>query len=92
MLGILKDPSIDIRKDGLRGLYAIIRIIDVQTMSLGVLPAIESARKAGSDPFINAIINHIYNILSATLPSDILSSKILPVLIPYLSDPSINKS
>ena len=82
---------IDIRKDALRALYAILRVIDAQTMSLSVLPAIEAARKAGSDPFVNAIINAIYNNLSSTLPSDVLSNKILPALIPYLSEPSISK-
>lgn len=85
LLGLLKDPQIDIRKDALRALYAILKVIDAQTMSLSVLPAIEAARKAGSDPFVNAIINAIYNNLSTSLPCDILSSKILPTLIPYLS-------
>jgi len=37
---ILKDPSLDIRKDSLRALYSIIRIIDVQTVALSILPAI----------------------------------------------------
>jgi hypothetical protein len=49
------------------------------------------ARKSGSDTFVNAIINAIYNNLALSLPSDVLSSKILPVLIPYLSEASISK-
>jgi hypothetical protein len=91
LLHILKDPVIDTRKDALKGLYSIIKSIDVQTISLSVLPALEAARKAGSDPFVNCIINTIYNVLTNTLPTEVISSKILPVLIPYLSDPSINR-
>ena len=83
---------IDTRKDALRALYAILRVIDAQTMSVSVLPAIEAARKAGSDGFVNAIINAIYNHLATTLPSDVLSSKILPTLIPYLSEASISRA
>jgi hypothetical protein len=88
----MKDPVIETRKDALRGLYAIVKIIDLQTMSISVVPALEAARKAGSDPFINSIINTIYIVLTNSLPTDIISGKILPVLIPYLSDPSINRS
>jgi hypothetical protein len=40
LLGLFKDPSIDIRKDALRGLYGILKVIDAQTMSISVLPAI----------------------------------------------------
>lgn len=40
LLGLLKDPSIEIRKDALRGLYGILKVIDGQTMSLSVLPAL----------------------------------------------------
>jgi hypothetical protein len=92
LLGLFKDPLIDIRKDALRALYSILKVVDAQTMSVSVLPAIEVARKAGSDPFVNAIINAIYNNLASSLPSDILSSKILPTLIPYLSEASISKN
>jgi hypothetical protein len=40
LLGLFKDPLIDIRKDALRAIYAILKVIDAQTMSLSVLPAI----------------------------------------------------
>ena len=40
LLGLLKDPSIEIRKDALRGLYGILKVIDGQTMSISVLPAL----------------------------------------------------
>jgi len=40
LLHILKDPVIETCKDALRGLYAIIKAIDAQTMSLSVLPAL----------------------------------------------------
>jgi hypothetical protein len=69
LLGLFKDPSIDIRKDALRALYGILKSIDAQTLSLSVLPSIEFARKAGSDPFVNSIINAIYNNLSSSLPT-----------------------
>jgi hypothetical protein len=61
-------------------------------MSLSVLPGIEVARKAGSDAFVNAIITAIYNHLASTLPSDILASKILPTLIPYLAEAGISRN
>ena len=46
----------------------------------------------GSDPMINAIINKMYNMMTESLSIEIISSKILPVLIPYLAEPSINKT
>ena len=63
MMGMLKDPNIDIRKDTLKALFGILNCIDTQTVSLTILPGLEIARKAGSDPFINAIIARIYNML-----------------------------
>jgi hypothetical protein len=60
LMGLLKDPSIDIRKDALKGLYSILHLIDNQTVSLSILPGLETARKAGSDPFVNSIITHMH--------------------------------
>lgn len=40
LLAVLKDPLIDIRKDSLRALFAIFKILDSQTISMSVLPAI----------------------------------------------------
>lgn len=40
LLGLFKDPSLDIRKDALRALYGILKSIDAQTLSLSVLPSI----------------------------------------------------
>jgi hypothetical protein len=40
LLAVLKDPLIDIRKDSLRALYSILKILDAQTISMSVLPAI----------------------------------------------------
>lgn len=57
---LLKDPSIEIRKDTLKGLYSILHLIDNQTVSVSILPGLEAARRAGSDPFINAIITHMH--------------------------------
>ena len=61
-------------------------------MSLVILPGLESARKMGSDPMINAIINKMYNMMTESLSIEVISSKILPVLIPYLTEPSINST
>jgi hypothetical protein len=36
----LKDQNIDIRKDSLKALYAIVPIIDFQTLTSNILPAI----------------------------------------------------
>lgn len=57
-----------------------------------ILPGLESARKMGSDPMINAIINKMYNMMTESLSIEVISSKILPVLIPYLTEPSINRT
>jgi hypothetical protein len=61
---LFKDPNIDVRKDALRALYSILNLIDSQTLSLVILPGLESARKMGSDPIINAIINKMYNMMT----------------------------
>ena len=89
---LFKDQNIDIRKDALRALYSIINQVDSQTLSLVILPGLESARKMGSDPMINAIINKMYNMMTESLSIEVISSKILPVLIPYLTEPSINST
>lgn len=92
LLGLLKDPSIQIRKDALKGINSILHLLDTQTVSLSILPSIEGARKAGSDGFVNAITMHIYKRLGDSLPVQIISTKILPTLVPYLTEPSINRS
>lgn len=91
LLNIMKDPTIEIRKDAFRALYSILNVIDPLTFSNAILPGIEAGRKAGSDQFINAICNAIYNHLAQHLSPDVIGLKILPVLIPYLNDPSISK-
>jgi L-rhamnose mutarotase len=40
MLGLLKDPNIDIRKDTLKALFGILNSIDTQTISLTILPGL----------------------------------------------------
>jgi hypothetical protein len=92
LLQLLKDPALEIRKDSLKALYSILGVVDTQTLSLTILPGLEIARKAGSDPFVNAIIARMYKTLGETLQIDVVSSKILPTLIPYLTDPSITKT
>lgn len=91
VIGLLKDPNIEVRKDALIGLYSILNLIDSQTLSFGILPNLEAARKMGSDPLINALITRMYNIMTETLSGEIIGTKILPVLIPYLTEPSINR-
>lgn len=92
LIMLLKDPNLDIRKDALKGLNSILQLIDNQTVTLSVLPGLEAARKAGSDAFVNAIITHMHKKLGESLPIDVLSSKILPTLLPYLTDPSLSRS
>jgi hypothetical protein len=40
LIMLLKDANIDIRKDALKALYSIINSIDMQTLSLAVLPGL----------------------------------------------------
>ena len=61
---LFKDQNIDVRKDALKALYSIINLVDSQTLSLVILPGLESARKMDSDPMINAIINKMYNMMT----------------------------
>lgn len=66
-----------------------IKILDTQTITSIVLPGLESSRKGGSDPFVNAITVSIYEMLGKTLPTETLSSKLIPTILPYLTDPSV---
>lgn len=68
LLILFKDPNLDIRKDALRALLAMISLIDTQTVTLTILPALETVRKAGADPFVNAVIARIYSMLGESLP------------------------
>ena len=92
LLGLFKDPNIEVRKDALKALLTIIASIDTQTVTLTILPALETVKKAGTDALINALIAKIYKFLGESLQIEILGNKILPSLIPYLSDPSITKA
>ena len=40
LLGFSKDPNIDFRKDSLKALLSILPIVDTQTISLALLPAL----------------------------------------------------
>ena len=40
LLGLFKDPNIEIRKDALKALFGILPVIDTQTVSLTILPGL----------------------------------------------------
>jgi hypothetical protein len=54
-----------------------------------VLNGLESCRKLGSDSFINCITVEIYNKITKTLSGEVLASKIIPNVVMYLIDPTI---
>ena len=56
-----------------------------------VLAGLENCRKAGADPFINAITVELYNKITLNMSAEVLANKIMPGLMPYLIDPSIEK-
>lgn len=90
IIGCLKDTNIEVHKKGLIALKKTIKILDPQTITSIVLPGMDSSRKGSSgDPFINAITISIYESLGKTLPAEILSSKLIPTILPYLTDPSV---
>ena len=57
-----------------------------------ILPGLEKNRKSGTDPFANAITLKIYSNISKNLSIEVIGNKIIPSLIPYLTDQSINKT
>lgn len=56
-----------------------------------ILVGLQQCRKAGTDGFINAITISIYTSLAKHLPIDIIGSRIIPTLLPYMVDPTVNK-
>jgi hypothetical protein len=56
-----------------------------------VLPGLENCRKAGTDPFTNAITVFIYSELGKSLSTEVISSKLIPTILPYLIDPSVTR-
>lgn len=89
IMACIKDQNNDIHKKSLIALRKSIKILDTQTITSIVLPGLEASRKSGSDPFINAITVSIYAMLGKTLPSQALCSKLIPTVLPYLSDPNV---
>lgn len=88
-MNCMKDQNTEIHKKSLIALKKTIKILDTQTVTSIVLPGLENSRKAGGDPFVNAITVAIYTALGKSLPSDALASKLIPTLLPYLSDPNV---
>lgn len=70
----------------------ILPVIDSQTIATHVLAGLENSRRAGTDGFINAITVSIYGSIAKNLSADIIGTKIVPTLLPYLVDPTVNKS
>lgn len=89
IMSCIKDQSTDVHKKSLIALRKSIKILDTQTITSIVLPGLETARKSGSDPYVNAITVSIYTMLGKTLPSQILCAKLIPTVLPYLSDPNV---
>lgn len=89
-MNCMKDSNGEVHKKSLMALRKCIKILDVQTITSQVLPGLENSRKAGTDPFINAISISIYTQLAKSLPTEILSSKLIPTILPYLTDPSVS--
>lgn len=90
IMNCIKDQSIDIHKKSLIALRKTIKILDTQTITSIVLPGLESCKKSASDPFVNAITVSIYTMLGKSLPSEVLCSKLIPTILPYLSDPNVS--
>ena len=67
-------------------------VIDSQTISSHILTGLENNRKAGTDPFINAITVSIYSSIAKNLSADTIGTKIVPTLLPYLVDPTVSQS
>jgi hypothetical protein len=69
IMSCMKDQNSDVHKKSLIALRKSIKILDTQTITSIVLPGLETSRKSGSDPFVNAITVSIYTMLGKTLPS-----------------------
>ena len=91
IMSCMKDSNQEIRKKSLIALKKSIKILDSQTIVSHVLPGLENSRKAGTDPFINALTVFIYGELAKSLSTEIISSKLIPTILPYLTDPSVTK-
>lgn len=89
IMNCIKDQSSEIYKKSLIALRKTIKILDTQTITSIVLPGLQACKKAGSDPFVNAITVSIYTMLGKNLPSQTLCAKLIPTILPYLSDPNV---
>lgn len=72
-------------------MFSIINRLDPHTIVNVVLSGLENCRKAGADPFINAITVELYNKITVNMSAEVLATKIMPGLMPYLIDPTIEK-
>lgn len=89
VMNCIKDQNSQIYKKSLIALRKSIKILDNQTITSIVLPGLEACKKSGSDPFVNAITVSIYGMLGKSLPSEILCAKLIPTILPFLSDPNV---
>lgn len=87
----MKDDKVEIRKDALKALYAIINRLDPLTIVNVVLTGLQNCRKAGADHFISSITVEIYNKITLNMSAEILATKLMPGLMPYLTDPTIQR-
>lgn len=60
LLNLINDKTYEIRKYSLIALYKTMSMYDAQTVSDQIIPGLEKNRKAGTDPFVNAITLKLY--------------------------------
>lgn len=57
-----------------------------------VLASLEKLKPLGTDRELNQIVLKIYQALAKTLSSDVVATKLLPQITPYLTDTTLSKS
>ena len=70
-------------------LYSIVNKLDPLTIVNVVLNGLEACRKIGADEFINSITVEIYNKITKNISGEVLATKVIPGVILYLIDPTI---
>ena len=92
ILSLVSDKTTEIRKLALIVLYKTASTFDSQVVTDQILPALDKLRKVGTDPFSNAISLKLYTLFSKNLSIEVIGTKIIPGLVPYLMEPSISNA
>ena len=91
ILLLCDDKDQKVKRCALRFIYSKLSVCDSSLAENGLLKMVERNLVSGNSPQTNMILLDILKEISGTFSTDIIASKVLPVMIPFLVNKSSTK-